>query len=458
MSAATIAEAVGGQLTGDGDTRVSGVAIDTRRLEHGDLFVALPGERTDGHAFLSEAVRSGATALLVRRGTSLPDGAASIIVDEPLDALSRLAASARAHLSATVVAITGSSGKTITKDLTAGVAGVRFRTVASEASFNNEIGVPLTILEAGDDTEVLVLEVGARGVGHIASLMPTIRPDVSCVLNVGVAHIGMFGSAEAIASAKGELVEGLGPDGIAVLNADDAAVSAMASRTDAKVIRFGLSGDADVGASDVSMDDDARATFALTTPDGTASTTLGIPGEHIVSDALAAAAVGVALGMDVASIAAGLSATSAPAWRMQTIDAMGGFRVLNDAYNSNPASLAAGLKTLVAMARGRRTWAVLGVMAELGDHAVAEHDRMGRLMVRLGVGRLVAVGEETRPLYEAARMEGMTVEEAAIVADADEALRVVFAGVEPGDVVLVKASRAAGLERVALALAGEASA
>jgi UDP-N-acetylmuramoyl-tripeptide--D-alanyl-D-alanine ligase len=458
MSAATIAERVGGTLLGDGDARVTGVAIDTRRLEPGDMFVALPGEQADGHAFVRDAIRAGATAVLVRPGSSLPDGAASIVVDDTLEALGRLAGSARGHLSAKVVAITGSSGKTITKELTASVARGRFRTVASEASFNNEIGVPLTILEADEATEVLILEVGARGVGHIASLMPMIGPDVSVVLNVGVAHIGMFGSAEAIATAKGELVEGLGAEGVAVLNADDAAVSAMASRTNAAVIRFGSSEDADVRASDVSMDDDARATFTLTTRSGSAEVTLGIPGEHIVSDALAAAAVGVALGMDAPSIASGLSATPSPAWRMQTIEASGGWRVLNDAYNSNPASLAAGLKTLVAMARGRRTWAVLGVMAELGDQTIAEHDRMGRLAVRLGVGRLVAVGEEMRPLYEAARMEGMTPEEAVMVAGADEAARVVLAGIEPGDVVLVKASRAAGLERVALALAGEASA
>jgi UDP-N-acetylmuramoyl-tripeptide--D-alanyl-D-alanine ligase len=353
------------------------------------------------------------------------------------------------------VAITGSSGKTITKDLTAAVARGRFRTVASEASFNNEIGVPLTILAADEATEVLVVEVGARGIGHIATLMPVLRPDVSVVLNVGVAHIGMFGSAEAIATAKGELVEGLDASGVAVLNADDAAVAAMASRTQARVIRFGFTDDADVHASDVSLDPDARASFRLITPEGGAQVTLGIPGEHIVSDALAAAATGVALGMDAGSIAGGLASTIAPAWRMQTIDAPGGWRVLNDTYNANPDSLAAALKALVAMARGRRTWAVLGAMAELGDHTTVEHDRIGRLVVRLGVGRLVAVGEETRPLLEAARLEGMMAEEAVLVADTDEAVRVVLASIEPGDVVLVKASRAAGLERAALTLAGE---
>jgi UDP-N-acetylmuramoyl-tripeptide--D-alanyl-D-alanine ligase len=458
MTAQTVAELTGGSLAGHGRARVTGVAIDTRRLGGGEMFVALAGEHTDGHAFLDDAVRAGATALLVREGMPAPGGIASISVDDPLAALGRLAMAERSRSTATVVAITGSSGKTITKDLTASVTGRAFRTMASEASFNNEIGVPLTILAADEETEVLVVEVGARGIGHISSLMPMLRPDVSVVLNVGVAHIGMFGSVEAIATAKGELVEGLDASGVAVLNADDGAVAAMASRSPARVIRFGVSDEADVRAENVSLDHGARATFTLVTPGGRAEVTLGIPGEHIVADALAAAAVGVALGIGAGTIAAGLSSAVAPAWRMETIDAPGGWRVLNDAYNANPHSLAAALKALVAMARGRRTWAVLGGMAELGDRSTAEHDRIGRLVVRLGVGRLVAVGTETRPLFEAARREGMTPEEAVIVADADEAVRVVLAEVEAGDVVLVKASRAAALERAALALAGEGQA
>jgi len=455
VTAQTIAELAGGRLFGDGGATVTGVAIDTRRLQRGDLFVALRGEHADGHAFLDVAARSGAGALLVRDGAVVPDGIASVAVDDPLDALGRLAAETRGRLDARVVAITGSSGKTMTKDLTASVAGRRFRVVASEASFNNEIGVPLTILAADRTTEVLVVEVGSRGVGHIAALMPVLRPDISVVLNVGVAHIGMFGSTEAIAQAKGELVEGLDPPGVAVLNADDPEVNAMASRTRARVLRFGTATEADVRATRVALGEDARASFVLTTPDGSADVRLPVPGEHLVSDALAAAAAGVALAVDVAGIAEGLSAASVSAWRMQTIDAPGGWLVLNDAYNANPGSVLAALKTLVAMARGRRTWAVLGPMAELGEHAAAEHDRIGRLAVRLGVGRLVAVGEDTRALFEAARLEGMTPEEATMAGDADEAIRVVRAALEPGDVVLVKASRASGFERVALALAGE---
>jgi UDP-N-acetylmuramoyl-tripeptide--D-alanyl-D-alanine ligase len=285
-----------------------------------------------------------------------------------------------------------------------------------------------------------------------------VRPDVAVVLNVGAAHIGMFGSTEATAIAKRELVEGLTSSGIAVLNADDPAVDAMAGRVRGRVMRFGTAPAADVRAEGIALGDDARATFTLATANGSAEVRLPIPGEHVVSDALAAAAVGVALGIDAATLASALSRAGVSAWRMQTAEAPGGWRVINDAYNANPNSVAAALKTLVAMGRGRRTWAILGPMAELGDHSTAEHDRIGRLAVRLGVGRLVAVGEETRPLYEAARHEGMTPEEATMTADAGEAIRLVLGSVAAGDVVLVKASRAAGFERIADAIAGEGTA
>ena len=460
MNAKTVAELAGGDLvSGDAGAAVSGVGVDTRSLSRGDLFVALPGEERDGHTFLADAAAAGATAVLVRKGSDVPAGPAAIEVDDPGTALMRLAAEARARLTAAVVAITGSSGKTITKELTAAVAGAAYRTVASAASYNNEIGVPLTILAADASTEVLVAEVGSRGVGHIASLMPVLRPDIGVVLNVGVAHVGMFGSVEAIAVAKGELVEALPADGTAILNADDPAVDAMAGRTSARVVRFGLSSEAaDVRAEKVAVGEDACASFALVAPDGHADVRLRLPGEHIVSDALAAAAAGVALDVDIAAIAGALSSARGPAWRMEVAQAPGGWVVVNDAYNANPASTAAALKTLVSMGRGRRTWAVLGYMAELGDTETAEHDRIGRLAVRLGVARLVAVGAETRPLFEAARLEGMTPEEATLVADPDEALALLRRSLEPGDVVLVKASRAVGLQTVAIALAGEGNA
>ena len=449
-----VAEMAGGRLDGEPAASLAGVAIDSRAVHPGDLFVALPGDRTDGHAFVGDAIARGASALMVRSDATIPDGPAAVRVPDTLAGLQSLAAGVRARLEATVVAITGSSGKTITKELTAAVARSRFSTVASAASFNNEIGVPLTLLNADEGTEVIVAEVGSRGIGHIASLMPLIRPDVGVVLNVGPAHIGMFGSLENVAIAKGELVEGLDGDGVAILNADDAAVAAMTSRTSARAITFGSSAGADVRAEGVRLTPDGAASFTLIAADGSAPVMLRMPGEHLVSDALAAAAVGHALGIGVVDAAAALSSAEGPAWRMQVVDATDGWRVINDSYNANPASTAAALKTLVIVGKGRRTWAVLGYMAELGDTAAAEHDRIGRLAVRLGVSRLIVVGEDARPLYEAARLEGMTPEEASLVPSADDALAMLRSSLEPDDVVLVKASRVVGLERVAMAIAG----
>ncbi len=459
LAAREIAEMASGRLDGgDPDVVVSGVTIDSRAARAGDLFVALAGERTDGHAFVADAVERGAAAVMVRDGDAVPDGAAVVRVADTGTGLQRLAAQVRGLLPARLVGITGSSGKTVTKELAAAVARARFHTVASPASFNNEIGVPLTILSADRDTEVIVAEVGSRGVGQIADLIPVLRPDVGVVLNVGPAHVGLFGSLENVARAKGELVEGLTADGVAVLNADDPAVHAMASRTRARCVTFGSSAGADVRAQNATLSADGTASFSLVTAGASADVALRIPGEHIVSDALAAAAVGVALGIDAGTAASALSAASGPLWRMQVIDAPGGWRVINDAYNANPASTAAALKTAMTLGRGRRTWAVLGEMAELGSFAASEHDRIGRLAVRLGIARLVVVGDRARPLFEAARLEGMTPEEATLVASVDEATALLKAALRPGDVVLVKASRAVGLERVALAIAGEETA
>ncbi|MGH2830823.1 MAG: UDP-N-acetylmuramoyl-tripeptide--D-alanyl-D-alanine ligase, partial [Actinomycetota bacterium] len=353
---------------------------------------------------------------------------------------------------ARVVAITGSNGKTCTKDFTAAVLTGSYATASSVASFNNEIGVPLTILSATEETEVVVAEIGARGIGHIASLAPVLRPDVTVVTNVGLAHAGMFGSVEAVAIAKGELVEALSADGCAVLNADDPAVAAMAGRTQAASLTFGVGAAADVRAEDVTLDDHARASFRVVSPAGAAAVSLPVSGEHMVPNALAAAAVGHRLGVPPREAAARLGVVTTSPHRMRILDAPGGWQVVDDAYNASPASMAAALKTLAAMGRGRRTWAVLGPMAELGHIATAEHDRAGRLAVRLGVGRLVVVGEEARALYEAARLEGMPPDDVAFAPDAQAATAIVVAEVAAGDLILVKASRAAGLERVAEAL------
>lgn len=444
-----VAEATGGRLDGaDPDAILTAVVHDSRAVIPGALFVAIAGDNDDGHRFVADARAAGAIASLVREDA---DVAGPVVrVPDTLAGLLALAVAVRARLEATTIAITGSAGKTTTRELTAAAVGTERRVTASARNFNNEIGVPLTICAADASTEVLVVEVGSRGIGHIAALVPAVRPDVAIVTNVGEAHVGMFGSVEATARAKGELVEALGPEDVAVLNADDDLVRAMAERTRARVVTFGERGD--VRPEDVTLDADARASFTIVAGSGSARVRMAIPGEHMVPNALAAAAAATAVGVSLEGAARGIAAAEGVGWRMELRD-VGGLRILNDAYNASPDSMAAALKALVAMGRGRPTWAVLGHMAELGARAVEAHDRIGRLAVRLGVGHLLTVGPHARAMHEGARLEGFFGPDEALYAPTiDEAVELLEAKLEPDAVVLVKGSRAAGLERVAEAL------
>jgi UDP-N-acetylmuramoyl-tripeptide--D-alanyl-D-alanine ligase len=450
-----IAAACDGRIDGaDPDQVVSAIVTDSRLVGPGSVFVALPGENADGHAFAVDALRAGAVAVLARDDATLQSGA-YVRVPDTLAAMSDIAEAVRNRLAATTIAITGSSGKTGTKDLTAAACAHERRTVAADASFNNEIGVPLTIFGAQEDTEILVVEVGARGIGDIAALTPVIKPDVAIITNICSPHIGRFGSIENTARAKGELIEALTPAGIAVLNADDPMTPSLGSRTSARIVRFGRAASADVRAEDVTLDGDARASFTLVAEGERLPVTLRMAGEHMVENALAAAAAARAAGVSLAGAVEGMSRAEGSAWRMEIRD-VGARRILNDAYNANPDSVAAALKALVSMSRGRPSWAVLGYMAELGAEETAAHDRVGRLAVRLGVGHLVTVGEQARAIHEAARLEGMFGGEAIFSSTIEEALEVLRAQMEPDAVVLVKASRAAGLERLAHALEGDA--
>ena len=459
LTAGEIADAVSGTLAAiDAATTVTDVCVDSRAVPPGSLFVAIRGERADGHDFAAEVVAAGAVAVLSARplvdaaGAPLP----CIVVDDPVEALGRLAADVRrTRLRCTVVAITGSSGKTSTKDLVAAVLSTMGPTVSAAGSFNTEVGVPLTILSADETTEFLVVEMGMRGEGHIAYLVDIARPDVGVVINVGSAHLGMLGSREAIARAKGELVRGLTADDIAILNADDPLVRDMAATTAARVVTFGEAPDSDVRATDIRIDDLARPSFTLTDArSGEAKpVSLQFSGEHYVPNALAAATVALCLGGSLEQVADGLRAAEpASRWRMEVSVAPGGFTVVNDSYNANPESMRAALKTLAAMAAGRRTWAVLGEMRELGDDAMVEHDAIGRLAVRLDISRLVCVGEGTRVMHLGASNEGSWGEESIHVPDVDAAIALLAEHVRADDVVLVKASRSIGLERVAEAL------
>jgi UDP-N-acetylmuramoyl-tripeptide--D-alanyl-D-alanine ligase len=462
MTLAEVASVTGARLTGaDGAEKspdpglvIDGpVDTDARRLAPGGLFVARVGEHADGHDFVPQAVERGAVAALVTREVS---GLANLVVPDVQQAFERLARAVVDRLpDVTVVAVTGSSGKTSTKDLLGQLLARLGPTVASVESFNGEVGVPLTVLRATGSTRYLVVEMGARGVGHIARLTGIAPPAVSVVLNVGTAHLGEFGSVEAIARAKSEIVTALGTDGLAVLNADDPAVRAMAGVTAAAVVLVGQSADAELRVSDVTVDDSAQPSFRLSVraggalgaaQDDSAHVRLPLHGEHPVENAAQAAAVALRLGMPLADVAATLQQVQpVNRWRMQVSERPDGVTVVNDAYNANPDSMRAALKALAVMGRGRRTWAVLGEMLELGPDSVDEHDRIGRLVVRLNISRLVAVGQGARPIHTGAVQEGSWGEESVLVPDADAAFALLTDELRPGDVVLCKSSRDAGL-------------
>jgi UDP-N-acetylmuramoyl-tripeptide--D-alanyl-D-alanine ligase len=433
------------------DKVVASVAVDSRTVEPGGLFVALPGDRVDGHTFVGAALEKGAAAALVRRGWTGPGPA--VEVDDPAAALLELARTERERLRALVVGITGSTGKTCTKDLTAAVLAERFSVAASPASFNNEVGLPLTILSATERTEVLVCEMGSRGPGHIRLLCDVARPHVGVVTNVGVAHMELFGSREVLREAKAELPEALPPDGTAILNADDAVVRGYAKRTPAgTVVLYGTSEDARIRAEVISLSPESGAAgFRLGTPDGSAEVRLTVPGEHMVADALAAAATGWSLGVPIDRIARALSNATVSRGRMQVWH-LGDVRIVDDSYNANPTSMAASLKSARWLAGSSRVVAVVGLMAELGPIAGEEHERIGELAARIGIDEVVVVGEEARLIALGAEREGVEPGHIHLFADAAEAIRGLPDLIRPGDLVLVKASRVARLERVVEAL------
>lgn len=427
-----VARAVDGSLDGP-DVEVDGASIDSRSIVAGQLFVPIVDER-DGHDFVAAALEAGAAAYLSSKPSQ---GGSAVLVDDTARALTALGRAGRARLPDAVVGITGSVGKTSVKDLTTAALGDSLRTTASQRSFNNELGVPLTLLGAPDDAQAVVVEMGARGLGHIADLVAVAAPTIGVVTAVAAVHTELFGSIEEVALGKGELVEGLPPDGVAVLNAEDRRVLAMRDRTSADVLTYGRDL-GEVRAERVQLDEELRPRFVVQTPDGSAEVRLPVRGDHNVANACAAVAVAVALGVDVEAAAAGLADAALSPWRMELLRTPSGARVLNDAYNANPASVAAALRSLAALDAQRRT-AVLGVMAELGDRHEHEHVAVAALADELGV-RVVAVGEMAYGVE--------------LVQDVDEALAL-LGELDHGDAVLVKGSRVAGLERLAQRLAGD---
>ncbi|MEQ6903681.1 UDP-N-acetylmuramoyl-tripeptide--D-alanyl-D-alanine ligase [Nocardioides sp. YIM 152588] len=462
MTLAEIADVVGGTVHApDAGLVVDGEAyLDSRSPVPGGLFVAIVGERVDGHAYAA-----GSHAVLGSRPTEAP----TVVVEDPTLALGLLARHLLDRIDATVVALTGSQGKTGTKDYLAGalaaVAGAD-AVVATAANNNNELGVPLTVLRAGPATRYVVVEMGARGVGHIAYLCRVAPPRVAAVINVGTAHIGEFGSREAIARAKGEIVESLPADGVAVLNADDDLTSAMASRTPARVLTFGRAGA--VSWRDLALDDLGRPSFTLVLDPGPGgerleeAVTLRQAGAHQVLNAAAATALAVGAGVPFGPFARALGDVApASRWRMEVTERPDGLRVVNDAYNANPESMRAALEALVAMgAGGRRTVAVLGEMKELGSAHEEGHRSVGRAAADLGVDVLVVIGEPASGIAAGAASAAApgadpgaeAGPEIVPMVGRDEAVTWLRQNARPEDVVLVKASRGAALEQVAAAL------
>jgi UDP-N-acetylmuramoyl-tripeptide--D-alanyl-D-alanine ligase len=494
LSVAQIAAIVGGELADISAQDAAGlhvtgtVEFDSRKVTSGGLFLALPGARSDGHDHAASAVATGAVAVLAARPVGVPaivvapqavdarkvDGGLAGVLEHDTDgsgaavlaALAKLAAAVAAELVAgglTIVGITGSSGKTSTKDLLAAVLAPLGEVVAPPGSFNNELGHPWTVLRATASTDYLILELSARHPGNIAALAAIAPPAIGVVLNVGTAHLGEFGSREAIAKTKAELPQAVPRSGVVVLNVDDPAVAAMAEVTAARVVRVSRhshtdAGPPDVWAGPVTLDELARPQFTLHSgADSVVEVSLAVHGDHQVSNALCAAAVALECGATTEQVANALAgAGPVSGHRMRVSTRTDGVTVIDDAYNANPDSMRAGLQALawISSSRGagrRRSWAVLGEMAELGEDAISEHDRIGRLAVRLDVSRLIVVGigRSMSAMHHGAVMEGSWGGEAAVVADADAALTVLRAELQPGDVVLVKASNAAGLGALA---------
>ena len=454
LDATFVATALGGRLLSrEGrapvSTRFTGAAIDSRAVQPGDLFVALPGEHVDGHDYAAGAVRAGAAGCLLRHPVEGTEDAALFLVDDTLASLQALGAAWREALDLDVIGITGSVGKTTTKGIVASVLSSKYRVQANPLNYNNEVSVPLCLLELRAETERAVIEHGMYTTGEIALLCSWTRPRIGVVLNVGPTHLERAGSIDAITRAKRELIEALPTDGAAVLNLDDERVASMAPHTAAHVWWFGTSEGARVRGTDV-MSDGARGFDFTLTFDGEARRVhVPLPGRHLLSNVLAAAATGFADGLTFEQVVAAIEALDVPL-RLNVITLPGDITVLDDTYNAQPASTIAALDLLAEMA-GRHV-ALLGDMRELGDASHAEHERVGQHAAAV-VGLLITVGEEARALGDAARAAGLA--DVVHVDSREEATTALRARLAPGDVVLVKGSHALGLEHVVADLAGE---
>jgi len=441
MTLDEIAKVTGGRLVNASPSVAvtGGVEFDSRKVGPGGLFVAFEGEKVDGHSFAAGVVAAGAAGVLSTRDTGHP----GVVVEEPLAALAALAHAVVERLPGlTIVGVTGSSGKTTTKDYIGQLLARLGPTIAPAGTLNNELGFPYTVLQATEQTGFLVLEMAARAIGHIRYLCEIARPGVGVVLNIGAAHIGLFGTVEGTAQAKGELVEALPATGVAVLNADDPLVAGMAPRTSARVLLTGESADAAVRATDVTLDEGSRAAYTIRFNEKSGYVRLRVAGRHQVPNTLAAAGVALSLGMEFDDLVTALSEIGiVSSRRMDVFTRPDGVTVIDDSYNANTSSTSAALHALATMRADGRRVAVLGYMAELGEQERAGHEEVGRLAAELGVDRIVAVAANARPILDGATTVKGWTGEAIFAADQADALEIVRGDLRAGDVVLVKGSR-----------------
>lgn len=460
QKALDVAKSVSGVLiSGKADGKLTSLSTDSRCVNLGDLFVPIKGERFNGHDFIDDAMSGGAIGFFtenwddkVKRIAGRYSDSMVIKVGDTLHALHRLAAKNRELSGARTIGITGSTGKTSTKSLIDGIMSLKYRVVTSRKNFNNEIGLPLTLLRGDAATEVFVLEMGMRGIGQIGKLVGLSKPEVGVITNIGESHHGLLGSREAIANAKAELTRSLPFEGFAVLNADDPWTPILIDMTDAKIVTFGLSPVAQYCATNICMDSEARASFVAHTPIGNFTATLSVPGRHMVYNALAAIATACCFGIDFETIAEGLRSAYIDEMRMSIISGSLGVTIINDTYNASPSSMRAALETTVAINSNGKRIAVLGDMAELGEISSEAHYEVGKAAAALGIDLLIAVGEEARNMLEGAIAGGLSASRVLFYADRTGAIEFLKNNLTADDVVLIKASRCMEFEKIVQSL------
>ncbi len=446
IKAAEVVKACRGELlAGDLDAKITGVSTDTRTIKKGDLFFALTGESSDGHKFLHDALAKGASGVVVSHKVECK--CLAIRVADTLAALGDLAAYYRAKFNPTMVGITGSVGKTTTKEMVAAVAAARGPVLKNAGNFNNEIGLPLTLFQLSSKHKTAVVEMAMRGPGQIAYLAKIARPHIGVITNIHMSHIELLGTLDAIADAKGELLDYLPEDGAAILNADDAYFEYHSRRANCRVVSFGENPHADIRATSAGLDAHGCCKFHVDTSRGAFDVRIPVPGEHNIKDALAAIAVGEVLGIEHEAMQEALAAYKPPEKRSNVVPSRRGFVIIDDSYNASPASMHSALKTL-SMMEGARKIAVLGDMLELGEHAVAAHTDVGRAVVENGVDMLVVVGELGKLIARAAIDAGMPVGSVLEFDDSWRAAKEIPGKLRERDVILVKGSRAMKMERV----------